>query len=326
MIRIVNWLLTRRCNLNCSYCGIVDNRKSSPFLNNEISTDRVIKTLDKFQNYNPDVFHIFYGGEPFLRNDIGKILKHCNDNDINYTIISNCTPTVQKKILSVMEECGGFKGFTGSVDPIILMTPEDSDQNKKSAAAFYFLVSLKHDYKVKDVVAEITMDRKNFEYTYDLVKMLSGVGIYSSITAIDVNKNHLYDFAAFSYIGHLLSQNTRLKKLYEKIMKDDTLLIHMKDVILEELFRNIRSTYDCKLEDGLHNLTIDADGSLRTCLRMKGIGSRYFNVETIFTGGNNINPHLNLAMKADKDVYCRGCNHTCVMMSRHEDGQRIINH
>ena len=50
-IRIVNWLLTRRCNLNCSYCAITKNYKNKPdeypdiyyYHKNEMDTETIIK-------------------------------------------------------------------------------------------------------------------------------------------------------------------------------------------------------------------------------------------------------------------------------------------
>ena len=90
MIRIVNWLLTRRCNLKCDYCAIVKNYEGKPneypdmahYLQNEMTTSDVIDGLMKFQQHNSDIFHIFYGGEPTLRKDLPAIITFCNKNNI----------------------------------------------------------------------------------------------------------------------------------------------------------------------------------------------------------------------------------------------------
>ena len=337
MIRIVNWLLTRRCNLKCEYCGIVkvgssEGKSISYYKKNEISTERVIALLDKFRTYNPNVFHIFYGGEPFLRGDLSDILKFCNETDINYTVISNCTDDIQPKILKVMRECGGFKGFTGSVDPSILMEPDNSNSQLKSTAAFTFLYKM-----VKycdDVVAEVTLTKKTIDKTYDLVRLLSSAGITSSLTAIDINKTIGYDFSAYSAKKHLIKESKKTKELYKQLIEDDTLLIHMKDVILPRLFNHFGSDFDCKMEEGLHNLTIDADGSLRTCLRMRGffMGELDDRIALFMKDphGYELNPRMQDRFNQDKRLYCRGCNHTCVMMSKYvndsENHGRILNH
>ena len=82
-VHIVSWLLTRRCNLRCSYCRIVRNYKKMPeeypqtshYRKNEMSTDDVIHGLKGFKNHNPDAFHILYGGEPLLRTDLPDIVQ-----------------------------------------------------------------------------------------------------------------------------------------------------------------------------------------------------------------------------------------------------------
>ena len=101
-IHIVNWLLTRKCNLSCDYCAIVKDYENKPeeypdikhYYKNEMSTGYVLSSLDLFRQHNPDAFHIFYGGEPLLRIDLAEIINFCNLNKIHYTIISNNTKVV----------------------------------------------------------------------------------------------------------------------------------------------------------------------------------------------------------------------------------------
>jgi len=338
MVRIVNWLLTRRCNLRCEYCGIVKvksvGKPISHFNKNEISTERVITLLNKFRTYNPNIFHIFYGGEPFLRSDLSDIIKFCNENDILYTIISNCTLDIRDKIFNVMNDVGGFRGFTGSVDPTILMGPNNSHSVLKSSNAFRFLMTMRK--YVNDVVAEVTMTEESISYTYELIKMLSDVGIYSSLGAIDINKNYTYDFSAYSDKKWLIKDSTKLKELFFKLMIDDSLLIHMKDEILPSLFRHISSDYDCGMGHlSIHNLTIDADGSIRTCLRMRGeeIPILFNDTNILCPSDNNgfkLSSYFYIAMNSERS-HCEGCNHTCAMMSRYideneDEHRKIIDH
>jgi len=337
MVRIVNWILTRRCNLRCDYCGIVKVRgeeRISHYKKNEIPAERVITLLNKFKTYNPDIFHIFYGGEPFLRGDLSDILKFCNENDIYYTIISNCTPDIQPKILRVMDEVGGFRGFTGSVDPVMLQEPTDSHTQLKSSAAFGFLMQMKN--YVDDVVAEVTMTKDTLDKTYDLIKMLSSGGIYTSLTALDINKNYLYDFSAYSATCRLIKESRKSKELYWNIMADETLLIHMKDEVLPMLFRYISSDYNCENEKTIHNLTIDSDGKVRTCLRIRGnMMPNHINDKNLFLINVNseyyLNPFIFHCMEYDRYYWCQGCNHTCVMMSnyieyREGSSNKILDH
>jgi len=332
MIRIVNWLLTRRCNLSCEYCGIIRKSKimNDTDLKLELPANEVIKLLDKFRTYNPNIFHIFYGGEPFLRRDLSDIIKFCNEKDILYTIISNSARDIQPTILDVMEEAGGFRGYSTSIDPILLMEPTDRISQLKSSYGFNFLLKLK---KVNDLVAEVTMTKYNIDHTYDLIKMLSDYGIYSSLTAIDINKNYMYDFSAYSAEDRLIKHSPKIMKLFTKIMNDDSLLIHMKEEIVPLLFSHINSTYDCEMEKSLHNLTIDSDGTLRTCLRING-GMTIHSIDyaDIFGPDGELKEvFITRRIELEKKAYCQGCNHTCVMMSKyindHEDTEnKIVSH
>ena len=105
-VRIVNWILTRKCNLKCDYCAIVKDYSNKPdvypnmshYIKNEMPTELVIAGLRAFKVHNPHMFHIFYGGEPLLRKDLPLIINYCNDNEIAYTIISNNTKEIQTQI------------------------------------------------------------------------------------------------------------------------------------------------------------------------------------------------------------------------------------
>ena len=106
MIHIVNWILTRRCNLKCEYCRIIRNYENQPkeypsigyYVKNEMSTEVIKRSLLKIKKHNKNCFNIFYGGEPALRKDLGEIINFSNENNIHYTVISNNTPAIKKYI------------------------------------------------------------------------------------------------------------------------------------------------------------------------------------------------------------------------------------
>ena len=127
-IQIVSLLLTRRCNLRCSYCAITRNYKGLPskypklkyYYENEMSTETVIEILRRLKLHNPDIFIIIYGGEPLLRKDLPEIINFCNTNDINYTIITNNSDEVQPMMEELMLKTDYITGLTSSIDPLKL--------------------------------------------------------------------------------------------------------------------------------------------------------------------------------------------------------------
>jgi hypothetical protein len=92
----------------------------------------------------------------------------------------------------------------------------------------------------------------------------------------------------------------------------------MADTLVPRIFNGLPSNYDCKLENGLHNLTIDADGSVRLCLRIRGsVAPRrkiheYFN----YDDSEGVFHNLRISQTIDKHYLCEGCNWTCIEMSK----------
>ena len=324
MIQIVNWLLTRKCNLNCSYCAINRDYENKPsfypdmkhYMQNEMDTEFVIEGLKRIKTHNPNSFHIFYGGEPFLRKDLKDIVKFCNENEIHYTIITNNSDAVQSKIDELFKECGEVKGLTSSIDPIILMADDGSDRYKKSLAGFKRL----KEYKkyVEDVVAEITVDKDSVFLLKELVEKLTEIGISSSITFLDIAKNEYYDFSNVTDESELVEPTFNLQKTLE-ILRDGEYDIHMKDSLLMDIFKILPSNLDCKIEKNVHNLTIDADGSVRLCLRIRGTSVTQNNLLDYISTDGSIHPTLREYFSYDKETYCKGCNWTCMIMSKQVD-------
>jgi MoaA/NifB/PqqE/SkfB family radical SAM enzyme len=325
MIRIVNWLLTRRCNLNCDYCAIVKDYHEKPpeypdmkhYIKNEMDTATVINSLLKFRHHNPNCFHIFYGGEPLLRKDLAEILKICNRHGIHYTVISNNTEEIQPLIKKLIDEVNEIKGFTASIDPILVDEQTQlSHRLKKSQQGFEFLLKMKEI--CKDVVAEVTVLREDQHLIYKLVEKLSSYGINSDITFVDIAKNQYYDFSNISSESSLVQRSPELAYQLMEILADDSLDIHMKNYLLPETYKILPSNMDCKIEDDLHNVTIDADGSVRLCLRIRGIYTpSYCNVLDLIDSEGKINNVVHNLIKEDKFQFCQLCNHTCQLMSKY---------
>lgn len=328
-IRIVNWLLTRKCNLKCDYCAIVRDYEAKPYrypdmshyIKNEMTTEVVLETLKKLKVHNPNIFHIFYGGEPLLRPDLPDIINYCNDNEIYYTIISNNTPEIQPLLKKLFNKVDHIEGFTSSVDPIFNEIGVNEDSVKKSIEGLKRLKEIQAAGSVKDVVAEITVMNHNQHLLYKLVSDLSDEEIYSDITFVDIAKSPYYDFSNVKDKSVLVKPSFYLSVMFQALLIDDALLIHMKDLLLPEMFDTLPSNFDCELENGIHNLTIDADGSIRLCLRIRGISTPTFNVDYLFdqTYPELISSGVFNAIKADKEQYCKLCNHSCLMMSKYID-------
>lgn len=340
-IRIINWLLTRRCNLKCDYCAIVKDYSGKPnsypplrhYIKNEMSTEMVLNGLSAFKKHNPMAFHILYGGEPLLRKDLPTIINFCNENNIFYTVISNNTPEIQPLIKRLFDETDYVEGFTSSVDPIFNEVGVNEDRVTKSIEGLQRLKEIQSRGDVKDVVAEITVMNHNKHLLHQLVSELSKDEIYSDITFVDIAHNEYYDFSNIKDPSHLVNPTFDLAKTFYHMMEDPNLYIHMKDLLLPKMFDTLPSNMDCHLENGIHNVTVDADGSMRLCLRICGnVTPILFNLSNIFDPEN---PKLLVkgfkeSIKTDKKRMCQLCNHSCLIMSNHinetEGGENDLVH
>lgn len=319
-IHIASWLLTRKCNLKCSYCGISKEPKTTNYpplinyLTNEMSSERIISALYNMKKHNPDMFHIFYGGEPLLRNDLYQIVNFCNDSNIYYTIITNNTEQVQTPLRKLFEKVEYISGLTSSVDPLLYDSMSSDDRSKKTYAGFKKLVELKK--KVKDLVAEITVSNDNVQYLYRLVRDLTNEGISSDITFVDIAKNTAYDFSNVTDEIQLVCPSLQLYDILQKIYSDK-LNVHLDIHFMMNVYRSLPAELDCKLEEGIHNITIDADGTVRLCLRIRGkVTPDYFCLENLFDTNYDLNPRLIHYQAIDKLDYCEKCNWTCIIMSQ----------
>jgi len=305
------------------------------YAQNELTGEEWIEIFDRLVKNNSDVFFVIYGGEPFVYEDLWKIIKHCNDNDIYYTVISNNTDFVQDKIQEVYEKCGQYRGFTSSVDPIVGTDQKGQVEFSKSEKGKFFitkksnlglmrLVEMKNKGMIDDAVAEITVMSSTVAYLYNTVKKLSEYGIYSSITTLDDAKNEYYDFARVLNTGDMVSKSSGIKDQFDMIKADKKLLIHMPE-LLDEIFNALPSNRRCRLDKDITNVTIDADGSFRLCLRIRGVESPYLELDEVIDSNGVIQDYFVNSIAVDMREYCQNCNWTCLMMSEIFSNQ-IIDH
>jgi len=320
MIHICNWLLTRKCNLKCSYCSIVKDYYNKPseypnmkhYYRNEMSPEYVIECLKRLKKHNKNMFHIFYGGEPFLYKGLADVVNFCNKEEINYTIITNNSDEIQPLIKEFFNKVEYVTGLSSSVDPLVNTNEPDGDRYKKCVSGFNRL--LEYRGKVKDLVAEMTVDNNNVDHMYDLVCMLNDNGINTDITFIDIQKNKYYDFSSVNDKNLLVQPTDKLKNQFDKIISEK-LDVHMSEVLLPRIYDILPSDLDCGIEKNVHTITIDADGTTRLCLRIRGIKTPRLLLVNYISEEGKLNEFLKRNITSDKINYCKLCNHTCFIMS-----------
>jgi len=99
----VTHVLTYRCNLNCEYCS-----RNSP--GEELDTEGVKELMDSFASMGTKYWS-FNGGEPLLRDDIGKLIAHAKKIGMTVSMATNGTLVPER-----IKEIAGVDIVTLSLD------------------------------------------------------------------------------------------------------------------------------------------------------------------------------------------------------------------
>jgi len=165
----VCWQITRRCNLNCSFC--ISNSKPDVNLNEMTTKDclRVIKKLSEAGIKRIDLT----GGEPLLRKDIFQLAKYAKDQGLATVVTSNGTlsPEIYLKlskncsffqisldgVKKVHETLRGKGNFQKTLNTIYLLKEEkipfriNTIIHKKNARSMDNFLKLINKIEVKDI-------------------------------------------------------------------------------------------------------------------------------------------------------------------------------
>jgi len=323
----VNWFLTRKCNLRCSYCAVVNSQSFKeayghidPF-KKDIDIEEAKEFIRRLKKHNPEAFHMFLGGEPTVYKHLPELVDFCNKEGVLYTVITNMTDYSYNKIKEIIDNVGFLNGLSFTVDPVLWDDnyPKDDDRYKKSKAAYEKFITLRNDPRIREFVGIVGVDSQNIKYLHRMCRELTDAGVWIDLILMETKLNKYYDFpSALDY--DLLVWDTEehrkiLMEVYEKAEKGEyTVLFH--PVIKYKMIPNLPQKYICTIDKRLDTMTIDADGKLRLCLRIRGVNTQMFHMLDILDEDGNLTETFKdvlHAMQLDKKNLCYGCQWTCPM-------------
>jgi len=97
MRKNIEWLLTEKCNFNCSYCGLYNNKKNPSMCSKELEV--FLDFVEEKQDEGFGELFIF-GGEPTVHPDFIEIINKINKRDIKYIIQTNLSDKAVRVLLN----------------------------------------------------------------------------------------------------------------------------------------------------------------------------------------------------------------------------------
>jgi MoaA/NifB/PqqE/SkfB family radical SAM enzyme len=263
-------------------------------------------------------FNILLGGEPLLLGeDLIELVRFFKKEGISYAISSNSnrlTETFAEKLISA-----GLSNWTVSLDVLGDIPSLDIYSRIKSSKGLKALTFFK-ERGVKDLNAVIVVNKLNFQALPNIVKYLHELGVWSFITPLEWAKSDYYDFAApFRILKPFVLDEKDMMKFVEvmselKRMKLSGYRIHQDPDWFDALVKYAKNIdWKCSYPS---SLTIDSDGSIRLCYRIKGpsLTKKW----TIFDlEDESKHEKFLLDWRREKDKLCQGCLWDCQWQSEY---------
>lgn len=303
--------LTRNCNLKCQYCKIIKTE-----LPQELNIDQWIEVMNILDSLGIRFVNIA-GGEPTILKGLGRLIKHLNHNtSLEYSIVSNSMFN-DKKLEELVD--AGLKAYVASVD-VLNSELQNLHDLKKASAGMKMLEKLK-GYGVPYLCANIVISGTNIDNIMEVVKYLAGQGIWVNVCPIIWGRGDKWDKIEAADEEYRLKESHR-----EKLEEISSALIKMKmagaPIIPTESYLLNLPDHAIKLDWHCSNsvntsapprLTIDADGSLMTCINMRGNMAEKFYIH----GLKDEKRYHQFIESWQKDVQsCDGCYWSTMVMAR----------
>lgn len=260
----VEYLMTRQCQLKCSYCKITN--ASSLRYKGEMATHQVLKMIELVATNWPGAPIIFFGGEPTVRDDLPMAIKKCSELGVKHAIISNSVRVLRDEefVRRLMES--GLSNWSTSYDGDTEKLSPDKSALLKSNNGLKALRMFRDKYGIRDLVTCITVTKDNIDFLPDIITKLTKGGIWSICTPLQCPPPLFrYDYSTGE--THNLPSQVQVETMaptLSAMVKSGRFLMHNESGWFElwpKWFRN--QSWKCHDKS---NLTVDADGSLRLCV------------------------------------------------------------
>lgn len=258
----VEYLMTRKCQFGCSYCKIVDDSNCG----SEMGTLEVLQMIDNISVWWPGAPIIFFGGEPTTRDDLPVAIAECSKKGVKHAVISNSKRIMEDSDYTDRLISSGLSNWSISYDGDSLEVAADSFSFEKSSLGLSALRLMRDEYGIRDLVACITVTKRNIESLPRIVEFLTKEGIWSICTPLqtpDPIFRYRYSSGDRSQLP-TKEQISSISSILTLMARSGNYLMHNDPEwfqVWNEGF--LTQTWKCSQKSGL---TVDADGCLLKCV------------------------------------------------------------
>jgi len=302
--------LTRKCNLACGYCKLVENQSLE-----ELDYREWVEAAKNMSKIGIKTVKIL-GGEPTVKEWLPDFIETLENEGIRTALLSNssfdremCSRLVAK----------GLYGYFASVDGLQEIDQYDGYTSKKSHSGYAMLRRLKRK-GVPLLAANAVIHRQNIDEIPELVQRLSDEGFYINLCTIQHTSDQRREFSrASTQIEGLQKRFTdedrpRLKELARQLaaMQASGVKISIPASYLENMAEYAPGcSWQC---DRLYQLRIDADGGLMLCNEYRSDLAERFNITTMdrFAWADFQNEWV----EERKSLDCHGCYWSCFLQAK----------
>ncbi len=254
-------LITRKCNLKCSYCKMVQYREECNSYDWNLGLIQLKKLGCEFAP--------IYGAEPLMVfSKLKNFLTSAIDLDIKTSVITNGILLTEDKIKQL--KLAGMDSITLSLDSLYEIL-NDNSVSKRNKRVEFILEKLKKLY-IRDIEISVTVHRENFKQLPEIIRYFTARGIWVSFDTIHWDRGQPGTKVSIkSEIEHLIFQPVDYLEVRDvmfkvlEMIKSANYLIHTSKEVVEfwcEKNHFINLDWHCKYPGWI---TIDCNGDVLIC-------------------------------------------------------------
>lgn len=255
------WLITRQCDLRCSYCRI---RDESTLEGMEYGSDFLVDVVKLFAKKWPGAPMVVYGGEPTMHEGLPKLLRAGRDYDVKLPVISNSLRVMRDHRYAKELVDSGLENWSVSYDGPRESACIDHCGWLKSQRGLQALRMFRDEFGIRDLVVCVTVTKRNIYYLSNILTAMTKEGIHSIFTPLHTARSG-YQYAQGDPEDLPDQESIEMvsELMYSMVSSGKFLCSNDAGWFKVWPVHFLKRDWMCN-DKGI--LTIDADGSLKYCV------------------------------------------------------------